>query len=180
MKKILPLSLASILLLSSCSAGDEEILLPPVQEHVSALATASSKEMKMNKVNSKTVKKSEVVLTGGKNLGTKPASKTINNNNPEVKITYTDVKASNSLASDASIVANLALRAMDASKTWEDGTRLGERALEDLGRQGVYTAKLTYYAEKSAITWEDAYKITALGLSNIAKKYQILQIELVI
>ena len=167
MKKILLSSLASILVLSACSTN-EEMLLPPVQENVSALATAPSKEMKMNKEEAKVAKKSEIALKGGKDLGTKTSNSV--KNATELKVTFKDIKASNSSEQIVAATANFALRSMEQARTWDSGAQIGYKALEDLGRQDVYVAKLTYYAAKAAKTWEDAYKIMVLGLSNIASQ----------
>ena len=57
---------------------------------------------------------------------------------------------------------------MDSSKTWDSGAKIGYQALQDLSAKDVYVAKLGYTSARAATTWEDAYRILALSLSNIA------------
>lgn len=159
-------SLTMVLILSSCGTSNQVITNTTSQE-VSSLAS-SNKKMDMNKKDSGTVKKSEIVNKNGKDLGTKPKS-TVEKSTSNLEISYKDIKSSN-FPSDkfASATANFALRSMDQSQTYESGARVGYKALEDLSLQNVYVAKLTYATAKAATTWEDAYKIMAIGLRNIA------------
>ena len=168
MKKFLLSGLASMLVLSACATNNQEMTLPQVQDNVSALAAAPSKTMKMDKEETKTVKKSEVALKGGTALGTKTSNSV--KKATDVKVSYKDAKASNFGEQAVAATANFALRSMDQAGSWESGANIGYRALEDLGRQGVYVAKLTYYAAKASATWEDSYKMMAVGLSDIANQ----------
>lgn len=165
MKKFLLPSLAIALILSSCGTATQVVNQTPSQD-VSSFAS-STKKMTMDKKDAGATKKSEIVNKGGKDLGTKSQASG-QRNASKVEVSYKDVKSSNSSESFAAATANFALRSMDQSQTYESGAKIGYKALEDLSLQNVYVAKLTYATARATTTWEDAYKIMAIGLRTIA------------
>lgn len=163
MKKALIAALLSTFTLTACSTGSDMIVPDEVmQQDVNALAS-STKTIKMNKEDTKTVKKVESKLDN-------KAQNNVAKDSKEIKITYKDVSAKNYGEQGVAAIANFALKSMDSARTWESAAQIGYRALEDLGRQDVYVANLSYRCAKASSTWEEATKMMMMGLSNIANQ----------
>lgn len=163
MKKALISALLSAFTLTACSTGSDMVMPDEMmQQDVNALA-ASTKTIKMQKEDTKTVKKVE------SNLENK-AQNNVEREAKDVKITYKEVSAKNYGEQGVAAIANFTLKSMDAARTWESSAQIGYRGLEDLGRQNVYLANLAYRCAKASSTWEEASKIMMMALSNIANQ----------
>lgn len=154
MKKSLLTALAAVALLPACTAAP--LTQAGADQTAQALAAKSMKE--------KTGAAGDRGVLGGETKTAGTATK-----RASFKVDIPAVSRSLS-PSDIRSVCNSTLRSMDAATTWQSGAEIGlatVRNLSSTSQNGDYKGaifQMTGKAYDAAKTWEDAYKIVALGL----------------
>ncbi len=69
---------------------------------------------------------------------------------------------------DIANIARYTLSSMNTAGTYSEGYKIGIMALDNMARQGVYVAKVSWASANATKDWENGYKVIAAALNHIA------------
>lgn len=175
MKKSGSIILISLMVLSLNSCGNDKTISTFNQDNQDSQVEIQSKKktnLSMDKSDSKTVKElSDSIKELSFNAPDKITSKTPKQAEKlEVKFTEPTIITTDLNASNSGMYARSALSAMNTSKTWEEGFKIGFNALSQLAKSNLYVAKVSWAAANSSKSWETGFKVVAVALNHIGSE----------
>lgn len=176
MKKQMNLILSSMIALATLTACGQSQM--PLTQNIRTNMPAQN-ILTPNRVGTFSTSKSgaNAVKSGDKELKV-PSTKGQPKNAAPLPKTSPQTTPSNSRArrgmdSEITTMARLGLRAMDRTRTWEDGYNVGNQTMRTLSSQGSYIAKLATAASRPAMKYESAYKVLAHAMRFISEERHI-------